>query len=126
MVVCVRVNSTFYSILICTFASILKLLDLFFLVFLLLLADQISMNAAAAAMIAIKMQLALIPLDTMIASVSRVSLETGEIVQVKLAGLKNDCACALTCGKERRLKRAPIQNDCLFAGNKQAAFKSKK
>ena len=56
----------------------------FFLVFLLLLADQISMNAAAAAMIAIKMQLALIPLDTMIASVSRVSLETGEIVQVKL------------------------------------------
>ena len=42
------------------------------------------MNAAAAAMIAIKMQLALIPLDTMIASVNRVSLETGEIVQVKL------------------------------------------
>ena len=29
MVVCVRVNNTFYSI-ICTFASILKLLDLFF------------------------------------------------------------------------------------------------
>ena len=42
------------------------------------------MNAAAAAMIAIKMQLVLIPLDTMIASVNRVSLETGEIVQVKL------------------------------------------
>ena len=42
------------------------------------------MNAAAAAMIAIKVQLALIPLDTMIASVNRVSLETGEIVQVKL------------------------------------------
>ena len=42
------------------------------------------MNAAAAAMIAIKMQLALIPLDTMIASVNRVSVETGEIVQVKL------------------------------------------
>ena len=83
MVVCVRVNNTFYSI-ICSFASILKLLDLFFLVFLLLLADQISMNAAAAAMIAIKMQLALILLDTMIASVNRVSLETGEIVQVKL------------------------------------------
>ena len=83
MVVCVRVNNTFYSI-ICSFASILKLLDLFFLVFLLLLADQISMNAAAAAMIAIKVQLALIPLDTMIASVNRVSLETGEIVQVKL------------------------------------------
>ena len=85
MVVCVRVNNTFYSI-ICTFASILKLLAriYFFLVFLLLLADQISMNAAAAAMIAIKMQLALIPLDTMIASVSWVSLETGEIVQVKL------------------------------------------
>ena len=41
------------------------------------------MNAAAAAMIAIKMQLALIPLDTMIASVNRVSLEAGEIVQVK-------------------------------------------
>ena len=42
------------------------------------------MNAAAAAMIAIKMQLALILLDTMIASVNRVSLETAEIVQVKL------------------------------------------
>ena len=42
------------------------------------------MNAAAAAMIAMKMQLELIPLDTMIASVKRVSLETGEIVQVKL------------------------------------------
>ena len=42
------------------------------------------MNAAAAAMIAIKMQLALILLGTMIASVNRVSLETGEIVQVKL------------------------------------------
>ena len=43
-----------------------------------------------------------------------------------LAGLKNDCACVLICGKERRLKRTPIQNDCRFAGNKQAAFKSKK
>ena len=41
------------------------------------------------------------------------------------AGLKNDCACALICGNERRLKRAPVQNDCCFAGNKQAAFKSK-
>ena len=82
MVVCVRVNNIFYSI-ICSFASILKLLDLFFLVFLRLLADQISMNAAAAAMIAIKVQLALIPLDTMIASVNRVSLETGKIVQVR-------------------------------------------
>ena len=57
MVVCVRVNNTFYSI-ICSFASILKLLDLFFLVFLLLLADQISMNAAAVAMIATKMHFA--------------------------------------------------------------------
>ena len=41
------------------------------------------MNAAAAAMIFIKMQLALIPLDTMTASVNRVLLETGEIVHVK-------------------------------------------
>ena len=57
MVVCVRVKNTFYSI-ICSFASILKLLDLFFLVFLLLLADQISMNAAAAAMIATEMHFA--------------------------------------------------------------------
>ena len=57
MVICVRVKKTFYSI-ICTFASILKLLDYFFLVFLLLLADQISMNAAAASMIATKMHFA--------------------------------------------------------------------
>ena len=41
------------------------------------------MNAASEAMIAIKMQLALILLDTITASVNRVSLETGEIVQVK-------------------------------------------
>ena len=36
---------------------------------------------------------------------------------VLTTGLKNDWACALICGRERRLKRAPIQNDCLFAGN---------
>ena len=49
----------------------------------------------------------------------------GKFLEIE-AGLKNDCACLLTCGKERRLKCAPIQNDCRFAGNKQAAFKSKK
>ena len=86
MVVCVRVKKylLFHNLHVCLHPPSWNYWIYFFLVFFLLLADQISMNAAAAAMIAIKMQLALIPLDTMIASVNRVSLETGEIVQVKL------------------------------------------
>ena len=44
------------------------------------------------------------------------------------ARLKNDCVFALICGKKRNAgsPSAPVQNGCRFAGNKQAAFKSKK
>ena len=48
------------------------------------------------------------------------------LIHVCVAGLKNDCACAVACGKKRRLSRALIQNDSSFAGNKQTAFKLKK
>ena len=44
------------------------------------------------------------------------------------ARLKNDCVFALICGKKPNAgsPSAPVQNGCRFAGNKQAAFKSKK
>ena len=63
---------------------------------------------------------------SLVLKVRVLELGNGLLNTTTSAGLKNDCACVWICGKERRLKRAPIQNDCRFAGNKQAAFKSKK